>query len=356
MDFPKEVILLSTTKGVVSRIEHQDYAHSNFEFLTIQMDAALNSGSSGGPAFVDDKICGIAMQTLEDAENASYLVPVEILRHFLVDVEDGRYDGFPFDGIYTQETENEGMRKMYGISEDKTGVLVSIVIPGSPADGKIMPGDVLLSIDGHDIANDGTVEFRPRERTTSDYYIQRHQIGETAVYRILRNKQIVSVPIVLGKRYGSDDLELVRGRRYDIRPTYYIYGGLVFIPLTLDYMRAWGDDWRDDAPTNQKYYYYYDWPSMAGEEAVILSKVLLSEVNKGYSDFSERRIFKVNSKRIRNLKHLIDIVEGESGNPFVVFETRFGEKIVLDRRMAEADQPKILEIYDIPADRSENLR
>ena len=40
---------LSVTKGVVSRVCMQDYDHSLEYLLTIQIDAAINSGNSGGP-------------------------------------------------------------------------------------------------------------------------------------------------------------------------------------------------------------------------------------------------------------------------------------------------------------------
>lgn len=63
---------ISVTSGVVSRIEVSSYSHGSAELLAIQIDAAINSGNSGGPALTDDGKCaGIAFQTLveEDAEN-----------------------------------------------------------------------------------------------------------------------------------------------------------------------------------------------------------------------------------------------------------------------------------------------
>jgi S1-C subfamily serine protease len=40
---------LSITKGVLSRIEHQSYAHADSFLLAGQIDAAVNHGNSGGP-------------------------------------------------------------------------------------------------------------------------------------------------------------------------------------------------------------------------------------------------------------------------------------------------------------------
>jgi hypothetical protein len=43
---------ISVTSGVVSRIEVTAYVHGSTELLGIQIDAAINSGNSGGSAFL----------------------------------------------------------------------------------------------------------------------------------------------------------------------------------------------------------------------------------------------------------------------------------------------------------------
>jgi S1-C subfamily serine protease len=62
-----------------------------------QIDAAINSGNSGGPAFNDRGKCvGIAFQSLkhEDAENIGYVIPTPVIMHFIQDYEkSGEYTG-----------------------------------------------------------------------------------------------------------------------------------------------------------------------------------------------------------------------------------------------------------------------
>lgn len=70
--FPIGGDTISVTAGVASRVEMTPYAHSSSELLAVQIDAAINSGNSGGPVFDSKGLCvGVAFQSLkhEDAEN-----------------------------------------------------------------------------------------------------------------------------------------------------------------------------------------------------------------------------------------------------------------------------------------------
>jgi S1-C subfamily serine protease len=347
--FPIGGDTLSATKGVISRIEQQTYAHSYHAFLTIQIDAAINPGNSGGPVMIGNKVVGVVMQSLSDGENIGYIVPTPIIKHFLIDLEDGHYDGFPEDGIIVQPMENPGLKSKYGLGEKQTGVLVIAVLPGSPAAGKIFREDVILSVDGHSVADDGTIVFGPTGRIGVNHLIQMHQIGESLKTEIQHDGQIKQVEFNLTTAVGH--YELVSRDQYDKPPTYFIYGGLVFMPLTTNYLKTWGKDWIENAPSDLLTK-LHDYPSSEGEEVVVLTSVLPATVNVGYHEYDDLLITTVNGNDIHNLNDLINEVERGQGQPFISFTEKNGTKIVLDRNIAEKERDGILKTYKIPSDRA----
>lgn len=102
MGYPIGEDTISVTSGVVSRIEILSYVHGSTELLGLQIDAAINSGNSGGPVFNGKGNCvGIAFQSLkhEDVENIGCVIPTPVITHFIQDYEkNNRYTGFPILG------------------------------------------------------------------------------------------------------------------------------------------------------------------------------------------------------------------------------------------------------------------
>jgi S1-C subfamily serine protease len=337
---------LTVTRGIVSRVSHEHYVHSNVSLLTCQIDAAINPGNSGGPVVAGNRLIGIAMQ-MGQGENEGYVVPVPILTHFLRDIEDGSYDGIPKLGISYQSMDNPDMRDFYGMGEEQTGIYVRRVRPGSPAEGQIVEGDVILSIDGVRVANDGTVPFRDDERTQFNYIVQQRQMGERVTLEILRGGSIQRRNITLASHEGAED------ERPDQEPTYYIFAGFIFMPLTekiLDYLGGWYD-----APLNLSYAYYYGERQRGDEQIVFIMDVLSDEVNVGYEYAYYEIVSKVNGKKITRMEELVSTIQ-ENRKPYHVIETVVGERIILDRKKARAARNRILKTYDIKHDRSRDLR
>lgn len=349
--FPQGGDKLCTTQGVVSRVEHTRYTHSKAELLTCQIDAAINPGSSGGPVVEGNELVGIAFEGAQ-GDNIGYMIPPPVIRHFLQDLEDGAYDGIPCLGVSVQKMENPGMRKKYGMEEATTGVLVNRVHWGSPAEGLLAPGDVIVSVSGVDVENDATVAFREGERTHFEYLVQQQFMDETARLKVLRNGEVVDVDVPLTK--GLQFERLVPCERHDVTPTYCIFGGLVFAPLTENYLMTWGAEPYEKAPSNLTDRFLNGLRSEDRREVVLLVKVLADEINVGYHELKNRVISEVNGVDIAGMQELVEALETHDG-PYHEIVDEKGYRIVLDAGETAKRNQSILETFRILSGKSEDL-
>ncbi|MCK5682531.1 trypsin-like peptidase domain-containing protein [bacterium] len=225
--FPRGGNKITATTGIISRIEKRLYAHSRRYYLLAQTDAAINPGNSGGPILKDDLIVGIAVQT-QSGQNISYMVPLPIIKRFMVDISDGKYDGIPDIGVYYQKLRNPTMRESYNLPKKETGVFVNDIVYKGSADGVLIPGDIILEIDGKQIADDGTTVLGEDDRFNFGIMANFKQLGEKLKVKIWRNGSEILKEISLKK---SHYLLLDKEEMYLFRPDYYIYRGLAYLKL-----------------------------------------------------------------------------------------------------------------------------
>lgn len=347
MGFPVGGEEISITEGVVSRIEVQRYHHSQRNLLAVTVDAAINEGNSGGPVFKDGKVAGIAFQKLASADNIGEMVPAPVIRTFLDAVAAGKPPQIPGLGIAVQQMDNPLLRRQLGLVDGQSGVLVIEVEHGGSAWGVLQPRDVLLAIDGMTIASNATVRYADRYRTRYDVVLGHHHVGDTLSLDILRAGRPMTVAITLGPAEC-----LVPRARYDEQPTYFIYGGLVFQPLTRDFLATWGK-WWNKAPKELLHYYYSGVRTEERQEVVILSQVLGDEVNVGYDDMSDQAVVAVDGVMPRDMLDFVTRLERASG----VVEIRLSHAnvIMLDTEQVRAARARILDRYHVPRDRSRDL-
>ncbi|KAG9446867.1 hypothetical protein H6P81_012995 [Aristolochia fimbriata] len=341
---------ISVTKGVVSRVEPTQYVHGATQLMAIQIDAAINPGNSGGPAIMGDKVAGVAFQNLSGAENIGYIIPVPIIKQFIGGVEEsGKYVGFCSLGLSCQPTENKQLRDHFRMCSEMTGVLVSKINPLSDAYRVLKKDDVILAFDGVPLANDGTVPFRNRERITFDHLVSMKKPNEIAQVKILRNGVEQEVSITMRPLQA-----LVPVHQFDKLPSYYIFAGLVFIPLTQPYLHEYGEDWYNTSPRRLCERALRELPKKPSQQLVILSQVLMDDVNAGFERLSELQVKKVNGVEVENLKHLRRLVE-DCREESMRFDLDDERVIALNYETAKIATSRILKRHRIPAAMSADL-
>jgi len=342
---------LSITEGIVSRIELVHYSQSHRRLLAVQIDAAINSGNSGGPVFWRGKLAGVAFQALDEAEQIGYMIAPPVVQHFLSDVAGGTYGGYPVLGVTTQSLEAQAHRQALGLPKSiRGGRLITRVAYGSSAHGLLESGDVITALDGVNVAADATMMLREGELIDYSYIVSRRHVGERLKVAVWRRRKRRSVEIELrAPQY------LVPEERYDVKPVYFVVGGLLFAPLTRNYLMTWGESWPQTAPRYLVSLYENGICTAERHQVVMLQKVLPDSVNKGYHDLESIIVVGVGGKPVRGLADLIKSVEAARGR-FLRFSVHDGREIVLDRKKARERSAAILARFGVPHDRSPDLR
>ena len=87
---------------------------------------------------------------------------------------------------------------------------------------------------------------------------------------------------------------------------------------------------------------------------VVLSEVLLDEVNMGYEPIKAMRVLKVNGAPIRNLKDLVARIETNRETYLIIEIENYGT-VAIDAAKARESKDRILKQYRIPAEKSKDL-
>jgi S1-C subfamily serine protease len=337
---------LSVTKGIVSRIELRNYSHSQGDaHLTIQTDAAINPGNSGGPVMQEGVVVGVAFQGQFLSQNIGYMIPPSVMRHFLVDIEDGTYHGYPELGLETANLENDFLRAYLGVPEGATGVVVLKPTPYASCVGLVQRNDVLHKIDGIPIENDGKIKIG------SDFFdhilvVEDKQVGDTVTLTVRRGGKLLDVPVPL-KSWGA---RMKPSLIYDERAEYVIYGGYLFMPLTTNYL------WRTRGSEELTYYFqqYYRTVAEEGktrEQLVLLSRVLRHPSTR-YRNYANKIVETVDGVEPNDFHHFLELVDQAQGDLVKVeFEGVNVAPLILDKKKIAGIQQEILSRYNIPEDR-----
>jgi hypothetical protein len=229
--------------------------------------------------------------------------------------------------------------------EDVSGVLVYDILPESPVLNSVKKGDVITEIDNVKIANDGTVEFRSGERTVWGYLTDSKHVGENIEIKIYRNGKPKTIIATMTK---ISDAKLVSYNKTDKEPKFYVVGGLVFQPLTINYLFLY-----NSAPTKFLYEARYGKIKKDRKEVIVISDILPDDLNKGYDDvISDFIVAKVNEKKITQLEDVINTIENTK-EKFVIIEEKGGVRIILNAKKLRQKNKEILKKYNVVKDRSD---
>ncbi|XP_058197151.1 protease Do-like 9 isoform X3 [Rhododendron vialii] len=338
--YPRGADYVSVIKSRVSRVGMTCYVISQANLLAFEFKAAWNLGKVGGPVFNGRGKCvGMILQYGGDKVEA---VPAVTIKHLIQDYDkNGAYTGLPILGIKWQKMENFSLRVFMNMEHDQQGVLITQVLPNYPEFEILKPYDVILSIDGISINNDGTVPFQQGRRIEFTYLIAQKYKGDKIVIKVLRDSKIHELITQL-----PTHKQFVPANSTGMLPRYYVIGGFVFTTLSIPYLQD-VDVKYDGCEIPDEYELL---SHAVYEERVVLCQVLKADITvgcEGENLVQNQVLVTFNDKLVKGLKSLVSMVES-CGDEFMKFTLENHKILVLRTDIARARTPDILKAYDIP--------
>lgn len=186
----------TVTAGIISANGRQIGAGPYDDFL--QIDAAVNRGNSGGPAFnYRGEVVGVNTAIFSPSGGnvgIAFAIPASTAERVILDLMDDGNVVRGWLGVQIQ-TITDDIAASLGL-DDERGALINELTPGSPSAGHLQIGDAVLSVNGRAIEDSRDLALR----------IGGMGPGEVANVRILRDGAFMEIPVELGTLPTTDKL------------------------------------------------------------------------------------------------------------------------------------------------------
>jgi serine protease Do len=156
----------TVTTGVVSAVGRSLHEEERTYTDFIQTDASINPGNSGGPLLnIKGELIGINTAIYGKAQGIGFAIPVDRARRVMNDLVSYGEVRRAWIGVVAQDLTPQ-LAEHFGV---RRGVVVAEIEPKSPADGSgLARGDVIVRVDGHDVASREEFEQRVEDHADGD--------------------------------------------------------------------------------------------------------------------------------------------------------------------------------------------
>ena len=211
----------SMTSGIVSATDRTITTESNVAMNVFQIDAAVNSGNSGGPVYNSlGQVIGIVSAKYSSAgvEGLGFAIPISDAAYVANQLlEYGYVKDKAYLGV-TSATVTASIAAAYNMVE---GAYVNSVTPGSSADrAGLREGDIITAMDGRTVSGSGELTSMLRE----------YRAGDEAVLTVFRRDEEITVTVVFDEKpreAASGGDASGRQQQGQGNPYYYYgYGGM----------------------------------------------------------------------------------------------------------------------------------
>ena len=313
------------------------------QYLQFEASSEINGAGWAEPVVISDKVVGLATS---HGGNTLAVTPSSFIADILEARKRGTFAGLGFFDFTWQPAENPSIAKFFKLTGEPRGVTVI----KAPANSELREHDIILQVDGFAIDTQGDYEDPAYGPLMLENLATRSKwAGSEVKLQVWRDGQAREVKYRLPK--VDFPAKFVPDRVPDQAPEYLIVGGLVFQPLSNDYLRSWGDDFKRRAPFRLNYF-SNDEPTKERSGVVMLSLILPDPYNLGYQDQRYVPVSEINGRKISRLTDITEALKNPRDGFHVVDFLRSDNlrRLVLDASETETATRRVLQRYGIKQD------
>jgi hypothetical protein len=331
-------------------VEQMLVDNSELSFVSVpylKIDSTISGAGDGEAAVAGNKLVGLVCLQANDSVMA---IPSSFIDSILKAREAKTYTGLGYFDFTWDQVRNPLCLDYLKLPGPARGVIIKETGLKPGVVSLVKPHDVLLQVDGFDIDIEGNYADPQYKKLSLENLSSRNKwAGMTCKFKIWRDGKEMDLTYTLPKAEYTD--ELVPSHSFDQAPQYVLAGGFIFEPLTENYLRSWGTDWRSRAPF-RLFYYNLDKVTPEHPERVVLSQVLPDEVNIGYESLHNLVVDKINGQPVRDISDVAEALKTPQDG-YDVFTFASGDSIreaVLDAGQLDQANQDIMARFHIPYD------
>ncbi len=307
--------------------------------MALRAAEALPGGSVYGlPVLREGKLVGIASGG-NNSTQTLFCINAELIARFLNGPE-GTQASCPMVGMEFTELNDPVFRRYLKLDEDQGGLYINEVHPGSAAEqAGLKVGDVVTAIDGLPLDTQGRVQHPLYGPLGARAVLRSHKgMGETMALSLSRDgeKQQLNIPLnrdaLTQALVGHEDAP-------GVQPRYLMWGGLLFQPMTQDYLQALGKRAGNTLPVE-----FLELTEREDEfrekgvtELVMLAQVIPTPATLSYDGLAFCIVERVNGKTVHNFAEFVQLLDEPTPDGLVALSlNKAPGTIHVDRRVAEA--------------------